>query len=122
MVLALACVGAGLAVLRCRKADWAACPPAIYLIACSGSPAQDEGHIKWPSLRAELAMNFEPAAREGAPLLTEGLISGYSMPGCIQSGTGFPDGRCFGKCVPESALRVVPTFRLMSCPETMSRN
>ena len=86
------------------------------------SPAQDEGHIKWPSLRAELAMNFEPAAREGAPLLMEGLISGYSMPGCIQSGTGFPDGRGFGKCVPESALRVVPTFRLMSCPETTSRN
>ena len=38
------------------------------------SPAQDEGHIKWPSLRAELAMNFVPAAREGAPLLMEGLI------------------------------------------------
>ena len=38
------------------------------------SPAQDEGHNKWPSLRAELAMNFVPAAREGAPLLMEGLI------------------------------------------------
>ena len=67
-------------------------------------------------------MNFEPAAREGAPLLTEGLISGYSMPGCIQSGTGFPDGRCFGKCVPESALRVVPTFRLRALAESATRN
>ena len=67
-------------------------------------------------------MNFEPAAREGAPLLTEGLISGYSMSGCIQSGTGFPDGRCFGKCVPESALRVVPTFRLRALAESATRN
>jgi hypothetical protein len=24
------------------------------------SPAQDEGHIKWPSLRAELATNLMP--------------------------------------------------------------
>ena len=68
MVLALACVGAGLAVLRCRKADWGACPPAIYLIACSGSPAQDEGHIKWPSLRAELAINQIYCGRARGPL------------------------------------------------------
>ena len=39
------------------------------------SPAQDEGHIKWPSLRAELAMNFVSATREGGPLSMEGLIS-----------------------------------------------
>ena len=25
------------------------------------------------------------------------------MPGCVQSGTGFPDGQAFGKCVPEFA-------------------
>ena len=36
-------------------------------------------------------MNFVPAAREGVPLLMEGLISGYSMSGYIQSGMGFPN-------------------------------
>ncbi|MFR3878652.1 MAG: coiled-coil domain-containing protein, partial [Collinsella sp.] len=46
-----------LAVWRCRSRVVSRRAPAIYLIACSGSPAQDEGHIKWPSLRAELAIN-----------------------------------------------------------------
>ena len=71
----------------------------------------------WPSLRAELAMTFVPAAREGAPLLMEGLISGYSMPGCIQSGTHFPDGRGLGKCVPESRLGMGCIFRLRGSAE-----
>ena len=85
------------------------------------SPTQDEGHIKWPSLRVELAMNFVPAAREGAPLLMEGLISGYSMPGCIQSGTGFPDGRGLGKCVPEFAFGMGCSFRLRALVESVIR-
>lgn len=29
-----------------------------YKVPCSDSPAQDGGHIKWPPLRAELAMNL----------------------------------------------------------------
>ena len=86
------------------------------------SPAQDEGNIKWLSLRAELAMNFVPAAREGVPLLMEGLISGYSMPGCIQSGTGFPDGWGFGKCVPEFAFGMGCGFRLRTLVENATRN
>ena len=57
-------------------------------------------------------MNFVPAAREGAPLLMEGLISGYSMPGCIQSGTHFPNARRFGKCVPESRHGMGRSFQL----------
>ena len=32
--------------------------PLGHLLAISDSPAQDEGHIKWPSLRAELAINL----------------------------------------------------------------
>ena len=44
------------------------------------------------------------------------------MHGCVQSGTGFPDGRGFGKCVPESALRVVPTFRFRALAESATRN
>lgn len=42
--------------------------------------------------------------------------------GCIERGTGFPDGWGFGKCVPESALRLGYTFRFTLCPETVSRN
>lgn len=86
------------------------------------SPAQDGSHIKWLPLRAELAMNFVPAAREGAPLLLEGLISGYSMSGCIQSGTGFPDGRALGKCVLEFAFGVGCNFRLRDLVENATRN
>ena len=78
--------------------------------------------MTWPSLRAELAMNFVPAAREGAPLLMEGLISGYSMPGCIQSGTGFPDGRGFGKSIPEFDYGMGCTFRLNPLAENVTRN
>ncbi len=32
--------------------------PLGHLLAISDSPAQDEDHIKWPSLRAELAINL----------------------------------------------------------------
>ena len=86
------------------------------------SPAQDEGHIKWPSLRAELAMNFAPAAREGAPLLMEGLIGGYTVPGYGRNGTGFPDGRGLGKCVPEFAFGMGCGFRLRALVENATRN
>lgn len=58
----------------------------------------------------------------GAPLLMEGLISGYSMSGCIQSGTGFPDGRGFGKCVPEFAFGMGCSFRLRALVENATRN
>ncbi|WP_343102190.1 hypothetical protein, partial [Collinsella aerofaciens] len=37
-----------------RDGRWAG---EMVLVCCSDSPAQDEGHIKWPSLRAELATN-----------------------------------------------------------------
>ena len=33
-----------------------------YKVPCSDSPAQDGGHIKWPPLRAELAMNLSRAS------------------------------------------------------------
>ena len=67
-------------------------------------------------------MNFEPAAREGAPLLMEGLISGYSMSGCIQSGTHFPNARRFGKCVPEFGFGMGCGFRLRALVENATRN
>ena len=86
------------------------------------SPAQDGSHIKWLPLRAELAMNFVPAAREGAPLLLEGLISGYSMSGCIQSGTGFPDGRGLENRVPEFAFGMGCGFRLRALVDNATRN
>ena len=66
-------------------------------------------------------MNFVPAAREGALLLMEGLISGYSMPGRIQSGTHFPNVRRFGKCVPESRHGMGRTFRLRGSAENASQ-
>ena len=52
----------------------------------------------------------------------EGLISEYSMPGCIQSGTGFPDGRCLGNRVPEFAFGMGQTFRNPPHRENVSRN
>ena len=120
MVLALACAGAGSAVLRCRKASWAACPPAIYLVACSDSPAQDEGHIKWPSLRAELAMNLICLRPDRRPDVGAWLVLGVSpniyklkatlcgllclrkvCPGIlVWNGMQFPLGTRLGKCVP----------------------
>ena len=42
----------------------------------------------------------------------EGLICEYSIPGCVQSGTGFPDGRGFGNRVPEFAFGMGCGFRL----------
>ena len=33
-------------------------PAAIYELSCSDSPAHDGGHIKWPPVRAELAIKF----------------------------------------------------------------
>lgn len=86
------------------------------------SPAQDGSHIKWLPLRAELAMNFAPAAREGAPLLMEGLIGGYTVPGYGRNGTGFPDGRGLGKCVPEFAFGMGCGFRLRALVENATRN
>ena len=86
------------------------------------SPAQDGSHIKWLPLRAELAMNFVPTAREGAPLLLEGLIIGYSMSGCIQSGTGFPDGRGLENRVPEFAFGMGCGFRLRALVDNATRN
>lgn len=42
--------------------------------------------------------------------------------GCMQSGTGFPDGWGFGKCVPEFAFGVGYSFRLRALAENASRN
>ncbi len=67
-------------------------------------------------------MNFVPAAREGAPLLMEGLISGYFMPLCVQGGTGFPNGRGFGKSIPEFAFGIGCSFRLRVLVENATRN
>lgn len=42
--------------------------------------------------------------------------------GCIERGTGFPDGRGFGKCVPEFAIGMGCGFRLRGSAETMTHN
>ena len=66
------------------------------------SPAQDEGHIKWPSLRAELAMNFVPR-RPGGRL--------------------FIDGRPDRSMVPcPDASKVGRAFRMGRLSENASRN
>mgnify|MGYP000130278402 CR=1 FL=1 len=44
------------------------------------------------------------------------------MSGCIQSGTGFPDGRGLGKYVPESRLGMGCTFRFRALAESATRN
>ena len=44
------------------------------------------------------------------------------MPGCIQSGTGFPDGRGFGKSIPEFDYGMGCTFRLRALAESATRN
>lgn len=46
----------------------------------------------------------------------------HAFAGCIQSGTGFPDGWGFGKCVPEFAFGVGRSFRLRALVETMAHN
>ena len=40
--------------------------PLGHLLAISDSPAQDEGHIKWPSLRAELISSKSPSGPLGS--------------------------------------------------------
>lgn len=52
----------------------------------------------------------------------EGLISGYSMSGCIQSGTHFPNTRHFGKCVPEFVIGVGCAFPTGPQAETASHS
>ena len=58
------------------------------------SPAQDEGHIKWPSLRAELAMNFVPR-RPGGRLFIDGRPdrSMVPRPDASKVGRAFRMGR-----------------------------
>ena len=95
------------------------------------SPAQDEGHIKWPSLRAELAMNFVPRRPGGRPFIDgrpnkliipslmcpewDGL-SGWAgfrktRPGFyLWNGMRFPIEASTGKPVPESRLKPGRTF------------
>ena len=46
----------------------------------------------------------------------------HAFAGCIQSGTGFPDGWGFGKCVPEFAFGVGCSFRLRALAENATRN
>lgn len=43
------------------------------------------------------------------------------MPGCIQSGMGFPDGRGLGKLIPEFAFGMGCTFRLRDSAENASQ-
>ena len=38
-------------------------PAAIYELSCSDGPAHDGGHIKWPPVRAELAINLSRCPR-----------------------------------------------------------
>lgn len=51
-----------------------------------------------------------------------GLISGYFMPGCVQSGTDFPDGQAFEKCVPEFAFGMGRSFPLRCFAESASHS
>ena len=44
------------------------------------------------------------------------------MPGCVQSGTGFPDGQAFGKCVPEFAFGMGRSFPLRCFAESASHS
>lgn len=46
----------------------------------------------------------------------------HAFAGCIQSGTDFPDGWGFGKCVPEFAFGVGCSFRLRALAENATRN
>ena len=46
----------------------------------------------------------------------------HAFAGCIQSGTGFPDGWGFGKCVPEFAFGMGCGFRLRALVENATRN
>ena len=47
-------------------------------VPCSDSPAQDEGHIKWSSLRAELAMNLICLRLDRRPVVGARLVMGVS--------------------------------------------
>ena len=44
------------------------------------------------------------------------------MPGCVQSGTGFPDGQAFEKCVPEFAFGMGRSFLLRCFAESASHS
>ena len=44
------------------------------------------------------------------------------MSGCVQSGTGFPDGQAFGKCVPEFAFGMGRSFPLRCFAESASHS
>ena len=44
------------------------------------------------------------------------------MPGCVQSGTGFPDGQAFEKCVPEFAFGMGRSFPLRCFAESASHS
>ncbi len=47
-----------------------------YKVPCSDSPAQDGGHIKWPPLRAELAMNLICLRPDRRPVAGTRLVIG----------------------------------------------
>ena len=44
------------------------------------------------------------------------------MPGCVQSGTGFPDGQAFEKCVPDFAFGMGRSFPLRCFAESASHS
>ena len=46
----------------------------------------------------------------------------HAFAGCSQSGTGFPDGRALGKCVPEFGFGMGCSFRLRGLAESATRN
>ena len=46
----------------------------------------------------------------------------HAFAGCIQSGTGFPDGRVLGKSVPEFGFGMGCSFRLRGLAESVTRN
>lgn len=50
------------------------------------------------------------------------MTRSHAFAGCIQSGTGFPDGWGFGKYVPEFASGMGCGFRLRALVENATRN
>ena len=70
-------------------------------------------------------MNLIYRRRAGASLQNLGLTGGgadNSMPHWVQSGTGFPDGQAFGKCVPEFAFGMGHSFPLRCFAESASHS
>ena len=102
------------------------------MLAISDSPAQDEGHIKWPSLRAELAMNFVPRRPRGR-LFIDGRPDRSMVPCPDASKVGrafrmvrlsknFPNRVPSGNCIPFQTRIPGHTFRKQRRPHNVAFN